>query len=262
MDYFPASWGLVKRSLPPLAAYAAGRLIESYRAGQRASKAIARDPPFATSTTTMRAVPTKRRRTALRRSTVYRTRYVRPRGYGGYRRIVRSAPSAPISIINATTSYHSITCRLNEVHTQDILDVYRFYRLRKVVLHLVPRVDLANSGLVNNYNVSVAAGCDPENNTAPSTISSITALDNHRMSWLTSGGVFKYSFYPKAINTVDSSGTATPVSSYGMNPWLFCNAAGVAIPHYALKLGVKTGANTTMTFDYYLEYHFDVKGFA
>lgn len=260
MDYFPGSWGLVKKSIPPLVGYAAGRLVESYKAGQRAARAVASDPPFATSTRTMRTVSLKRRRVP-RRSYV-RRRFVRPRGDGGYRRIVRSGPSSFLSIINGTVAYSAITPKLSDVYMDDLLAVYRFYRLRKVVLHLVPRIDQANSGLVNNFNIQTAAGCDPENNSPPQSISSITALDNHRMIWLQSGSQFKYTFYPKAINTVDNAGTASAVSSYGMNPWLFCSTTGITVPHYCLKLGVKTGANTTINFDFYLQYHFDVKGFA
>lgn len=151
---------------------------------------------------------------------------------------------------------------LSTVQTSDLTPVYRLYRIRKVVLHLVPRVDNANSGLANNFQGMVAAACDPESTAVPAAITAITAYDNSYQKHIVSGDRFKYTFYPKVTNSVDIGGTATAAGSYAMNPWLRLDATGITVPHLSLKLGVQVTSSTTVSFDAFYEFHFDVKGIA
>ena len=97
---------------------------------------------------------------------------------------------------------------------------------------------------------------------APANLPAVTAYDNSYQKWITSGDRFTYSFYPKVVNAVGNAGATAYAGSYGMNPWLQLNATGLAIPHQALKLSIQTGAATTLTYDMFFEYHFDVKGIA
>ncbi len=129
-------------------------------------------------------------------------------------------------------------------------------------MHLVPRVDPANSGVVNNYQALVAAACDPENTTTPTSIIGITAYDNSYQKFLNAADKFTYTFYPKVTNSIDISGVATAAGSYAMNPWIRLDSTGVTVPHLSLKLGFNVGASTTVAFDYYYDIHFDTRGIA
>lgn len=200
--------------------------------------------------------PTRSRRRYARKRTVPRSPY--------YRRVVRSSGMFPISLLATQSQFITkVNIGINGCETSDLQQVYSLYRLVKVVMRLVPRVDPANSGLSNNWQAVVAAASDPEDQATPTSITGVTAYDNSRQAFVNSGQVFKYTFYPKAANSVDINGTATAIGSYGrMNPWLRLNATGITVPHYNLIIGVTTGTATTTTlnFDYILDYHFDVHG--
>lgn len=236
----------------------------AYELSKRARQQIAIDSrvKFPTWSETMRrkSVPVRR---ATRR--VYKRRTSRPYGRyatGHQRRIIRTSGLQSITYSAATTGGTAITCKLSDVVTSDLQAAYTLYRLRKVVVHLMPRIDAGNSGLTNNFQFMVAAACDPEDTTNPGGVTAVTIYDNSYQKLLTSTDRFKYTFYPKAVNAVGNAGATAFVGSYAMNPWLQLSATGVAIPHNCLKLGFNTGASTTLSFDYYLEYHFDVKGLA
>lgn len=203
-----------------------------------------------------KSVPTRRILTKRRRFNIPRGRYAN----ASSRRVVRCTAVTGIAFAAATTGGAAVQCKLSDVVTSDLQAAYTLYRIRKVVLHLVPRVDPANSGLANNYQFMVAACCDPEDATAPTGTTAVTVFENSYQKFVQSGSKFRYTFYPKAVNAVGNAGATAYVGSYGMNPWLQLNGLGIAIPHLSLKMGFNTGSSTTVNFDYYLEYHFDVKG--
>lgn len=263
---FPGSWNLVKKNLPGLLGAGVGAIAGSIAAGRRAYRQVQLDNRSKFPTWSERKMPLKARFVAKRR---YPTRrrypsYKRRSTSQGWRRVVRTSNiTNPITSL-AAASFNSVVLNptLSYVQTSDLTSAYRLFRVRKVVLHAFPRVDAANSGLASNFTTIMAAACDPEGTSAPANIQAITAYDNGYAKCVPSGQSFKYTFYPKVVNTVDVSGTATAAGSYGMNPWLQLNATGITIPHRQLVFGIQSGANTTLSVDAFFEVHFDVKGMA
>lgn len=183
----------------------------------------------------------------------------------GYRKFVRCTNQfGTIGPIAAGTSvFGAASPVLTSIQTADLVAMYRYYRIDKIVVYLVPRVDPANSGLASNFTCMVAMCCDPEDITAPASTQAVTAYDNSYQKFLTSNSApFKYTFYPKVVNAVGNAGVAAFVGGYGRNPWLNLSAAGILIPHNCLKWAITCGANSTITFDAYFEYHISVKGVA
>lgn len=267
MDFtnsFPGSWSLVRKNLPTLIGAGVGALAGSLSAGRRAYKQVQLDNKnrFPTwSEQKMRSVPARRvggRRITYRRRAIRRTKPVSI----DYRRVVRSTALNTITISAGTFNSLISNFSLNACQTSDLLNAYRLYRIRKVVLHLVPRIDPSNSSLANNFTSVAAAANDPEGTTAPGNLSAVTAYDNGYMKWLKSSQEFRYTFYPKVVNSVDVSGVATAAGSYGMNPWLQLNATGITVPHRQLVLAVGCTSTSTISFDFYFDCHFDVKGMA
>lgn len=267
LNSFPGSWPLVRKNLPALLGAGVGAIASTYAAGRRAYRAIDRDTR-AQRLPTFSYKPSMPQRVAVRRPRMarpYKTRrYARSKGMNtlDHRRIVRSTALSTLSVTAASSAMNSNNILLNTVQTSDLTPVFRLYRIRKVVMHLVPRVDAANSGLVNNFNVQVAACCDPESTTAPTNTQAITAYDNSYSKWVTSGDKFRYTFYPKVTNTVDISSAATPAGSYAINPWLRLDSVGITVPHLCLKFGATLGGGSTLALDYYFDIHFDVRGIA
>lgn len=270
MDYFPASWGLVRKSAGPLLGYAAGRIFEAYKAGKRAARAIDRDSSVPVTWKGSRTVrmpkSTYLKRRAPRR---YRRRmYRRPlyrSGNDGYRRVVRSSGPGTLTLPATqqfAASYNSI--KLNNVVTADLQSVYEMYRIRKVVLHLVPRIDPANSGLTNNFQTLVQCCCDPSG-VSPlfASANQVSAYDNSYSKWVNAGEKYTYTFYPKAINSMFQTGTTTVTSgTYGMNPWIFLDSTGITVDHkeLAVTVSVPTASTVALNFDFYWDIHFDVRG--
>lgn len=256
MDPFPASWGLVKRNLPGLLASGLYTLGSNYLSARR--NIIPRQQPnLPMSTNYRRPIRMMRRR-------VYKRKFNKGMTVNAVKRIVRSTglQGNALSLVATAASYTTLNNTLSQVQTSDLSPIYRLYRLRKVVLHIVPRVDTANSGVVNNIQCLVAACCDPETTAVPTTMTQVTAYDNSYQKFLTSADRFNYTFYPKVTNSVDISGTATGVGSYASNPWLRLDANGITVPHLSLKVAIQAYQATTIGFDYYFDYHFDVRGIA
>lgn len=211
------------------------------------------------------SMPVKRsygaRRVAGRRRSVRRRMYPMAKMSLRSRHIVRSSG---LSTMTATASNFTnllANIQLNQVQTSDLQASWRLYRIKKAVVHLVPRVDTANSGLVNNWSFLVAACNDPEGSaTPPANITTVTAYDNSYQKQIVSGDRFTYTFYPKAVNTIDIAGTATPAGSYSVNPWIQLNSVGITVPHRQLLLAAQASLATTLTFDIYYDIHFEVKG--
>lgn len=205
-----------------------------------------------------RRLPTRRR---------YRPS-VTTRSYSGLsKRLVRKTSLFTTTIApGAAVAYDTRAPQLSQVQTSDLTAIYRLYRLRKVVCYATPRIDPGNSGLLSNQQMYVGMCCDPELNVAPSSLTEVTAYDNHRAVWINAGRTMKYTFYPKAVNSIDVAGTATGVGSYAMNPWIRLDATGITVGHRSLRIFANTGAvaaaSNPISLDYYFEYHFDVKGIA
>lgn len=265
----------MKKNLPGLVGAGLGAVAANFVAGRRAYLQAKKDNEQRFATWSEKKMPLKSMRSARRiggRRYRYRRSYRRPGkvvGDGGSKRLVRTSPIFSTSIaVGAATSFPTYQPTLGSatigVYTADLTSAYRLYRIRKVVLHVIPRIDEANSGLANNYQTYVAAACDPEDTTAASSLIQVTAYDNSYQKWITGSDRLTYTFYPKAVNVVWDGTAASSTGSYGMNPWLQLNATGLAIPHRCLKLAFNTGANATvaLNYDMYLEYHFDVKGIA
>lgn len=258
---FPGSWGLVKRNLPGLVGAGVGAVAGALSAGNRAYRQIRADPRFVT--TSRMASSTFRRPYVAKRKYSARRSGIRRRGtykYNPWRTIVRSSGTLSWAHAAATFSAATIDPTLNQVQTVDLVASYKQFRIKKCVVRVTPRVDTANSGLANNFVSYVTAACDPEGAAAPASLLAMTAYDNSFSKWVPSGDSFTYTFYPKVINTVDVGGAATAAGSYGQNPWLTLNAAGITVPHKRLLLTANTHVATTVNFDLVVDYHFEVKG--
>lgn len=268
LSLFPGSWNLVRKNLPGLLGAGVGALAGSIVAGRKAYNQVQADNRRSRFVTwSERKMPVRMARPLrIGRRRFSRRRFVsRNKGMSlGYRRIVRSTAPVAITITGpAATAQSSTNMVLSNVETSDLQAVYRLYRLRKVVLHLVPRVD-PGAG-TTQLQTLVAAACDPESTAVPAGVTQVTAYDNSFSKWVQAGQRFTYTFYPKVTNTIDVSGTATAAGSYMMNPWLRLDSVGVNVPHLSLKLAVSTGTGlgaATQSFDYYFDHHFDVKGIA
>lgn len=261
-----------RKYLPTLVGAGVGSVLSAIAAGRKAYRQVQADNSFKFPTWSER--PVVRRARMPRRFTMkrrlpsgrrYRRRYSRMKlgktlGEGWPTRLVRTSGPLGLSIAAGVTSFSSTDILLNIVQTSDLVAAYKCYRIRKVVLHLVPRVDYGNSGVANNFQAMVAASCDPEDNAAPTSITQITAYENSYQKFVTAGDRFTYTFYPKVVNAVGNSGAAAYVGTYGLNPWLQLNATGIVIPHQSIKIGIHTSASTTVQFNLFYEIHFDVKG--
>lgn len=257
--------------------------ITAFRAGTSAYRAAVSDPKFPTDWRE-RSVPVSGRSSATvvrpyssemlgakRRWSRKPLYAVRPRRYGvpgkvrgsGWaKRLVRTGNPFALATAASQTVFGSLNMNL-ACKTSDLTGIYRYFRLRKVVLHMVPRVDPANSGLANNFQCMVATCCDPEDDSNPASITDITAYDNSYQKLLHSSDSFKYTFYPKVKNSVSNGGTTVVnAGGYGTNPWLTLDSAGTSVPHFCLKYGINSVSSSTITFTCYYEYHFDVKGIA
>lgn len=266
-SFLPSKTGLVGAAVAGLAA--------AYSAGRRAGSAIDRDKAFPTWTgerTTMPSLKQSRVVSGRRRgySSMYRRRlrygYPRKSYTGLYKRLVRSTGVFANLLIpgGAGAGFLSSTIALSAVRTIDLIGAFRFFRIRKCVVHAVPRVDTSNSGLANNFQAIIGACCDPENTTVPSTVTEVAAYDNSYQKWVQSGQSFRYTFYPKLVNSVGNSGAAAFVGGQtGLNDWIQLNGAGIAIPHNCLKMFANVGSPAPvggLTYDLYVDVHFDVKG--
>lgn len=254
-----------KRPWGSIAALAAGAVGSAISTGLRAGRAISADSSLPV--TWKGEMPMMKRRLPNRPRYGSRKNYLRraviPRPvYSSWRRVVRTGASFESSISAGTFVGAISNMTLNDVKVSDLITAYRLFRLRKVVVYFASKVDSANNGVTNNFVVRVSTACDPEGTTVPANVTDISAYDNSRDGYLTSGSVFKYTFYPKVVNTVDNGGAPSAAGSYSLNPWLQLNSTGAAIPHRQLVWGLTTTASTTVSVSRYFEYHFDVKGMA
>lgn len=270
MNSFPGSWSLVRKNLPSLIGAGVGAVAGSFAAGRRAYKEIQKDNQqsrlLTWSSRSKMPIPSVRRVGGMRRRVVRRPyrriRYSKGMAPLSTKRLVRSTAINSLTQSASTSAYFSANISLNQVQTSDLTAIYRLFRIRKVVVHVIPRVDTANSGVASNFQAFFAAACDPESTATPTSHQQITAYDNSHQKWVTSGDRFTYTFYPKVTNTVDVSGTATAVGSYAINPFLRLDATGITVPHLSMKLGMSTSTATTLVYDWYYDIHFDVRGIA
>lgn len=263
--WFPSWFG-------PAAGIAASAAGATYLAHKVQKSATSRDNLREFVTWKMKRSAPAFARPSGKRRTMYKRRYtarVNPkvRGTGYYRTLMRSTAPLTTSLGAAVIgAYASNNVRLDQIKTSDLLAAYRLFRIRKVVLHLVPRTDPSNQWIganANNFLTEVAAACDPEAVAVPSSLTDVTAYANSYQKWLKVGDEFRYTFYPKVVGAVGSSGATSLVGSYGMNPWLYLDATGVSTPHQSLKLAFNVGTAPGapgLSYDYFYDIYFDVKG--
>lgn len=212
-------------------------------------------------------MPVVARRVAGRRVGFKRRRYTarRTSNAGSVRRLVRwsGAGTATIAAAGSTIGVAS-TIALSGVQTSDLVSNYKFYRIRKVVLHVVPNVALGNSGVTGNGPALLIGYCDPETTTVPTSSQQASAYDNAYMKQIVDGEKFRYTFYPKPVNTMDVAGVATAVGGYGATPWIALTASGITVPHRSYGLWIQNAGPAPAggcIYTFYTEVHFDVKGF-
>lgn len=203
------------------------------------------------------------RRRVLRRPRRYVARYV-PRPVSGDRSmyLTRCTALGAVSLTAGVGTFNQNVV-MSQVQTSDLTPVWRQYKIVKAEFFLWPNVDFGNSGIANNGQAVVATCCDPEGS-GGTTLQSISAFSNSRVAPITSPGQpFKYTFFPKVLNSVDVSGTASAAGSYQSNPWLTLNATGITVPHLRLYGVIQSNVSASVeSFTYYIKYHFLVKGVA
>lgn len=232
-------------------------LSTAYKLSKRSVAAVKSDPPFATSTTMVkRSAP--RGRTAMR----YRKRaFVLPRRLPSlrYRSMVRSTGVAGQFTVTTGIGYIN-SPSLQFVPTTDLIASYRLFRIKKVVFTCYPRVDPANSGIINNHVFTCYAACNEEGPVAlPTASTDVTIYDRHYVKPILSGQKFKYTFYPKVTNSVQGASAAVASGSYKTNPWLKLDATGIQVPHQQLVMFTQnSGTAGSTVFDGYFTLYFDV----
>lgn len=237
----------------------AAAISTAYKLSRRAADAVKSDPLFPTSTTMVKR-PAPRGRTALR----YRKRaYVMPKRMPSlrYRFLYRSTGVGAQFTLTTGIGYINSPA-LSFIPTADLIASYRLYRIKKVVWTVYPRVDPANSGIINNHVFTMYAACNAEGPVAtPAASSDITIYDKHTVRTVTSGSMFKYTFYPKVTNTVQGASSAVASGSYKTNPWLKLDSTGITVPHQQLLAWTQNGGTAgTTVFDGYFTFYFDVMG--
>lgn len=231
----------------------ANALYNQFTAGQRAVNATRRDPPFVT----MPLRKSTMRRTTFRRRKAYIPRRVNVNMRNEFMPMVRcTGPSTVTMASGLSTSYTDTT--LAGVSYGDLTGSYDVYRIRKVTAVFQPLQDAGAGQPVLLFQ----ACCDTQGvSTSLSSDNAVGTFGNYKTAYVPSGRSFTYTYYPKAINTVDNAGTATAVGSYGQNPWLLLTGSGVAIPHKRLLwrvIDTNTGVGT-QKFSLFFQVHFDVK---
>lgn len=235
-------------------------LSTAFKLGRRAYQQSINDPPFPT--TTMPVKMSRPLKVAGRRRNYPRT-FGRRRNTPLYRQYRRSATATTFLSTTTISGGYILSPTLGGVPTADISSAYRMFRIRKCVFTMYPRVDPANSGLVNNFQYTAYMANNPEGPVAaPTSINDMSIYDNCASKPLVSGQVFTYTFYPKVTNSVQGASTAVSAGSYATNPWLKFDAAGLAVPHQQLLVFVQQGGtpgSTTINFEGYVTIYFDVK---
>lgn len=199
-------------------------------------------------------------------STVAR-RYSRRMVKKSFRRMPRMIKDSNIVSFRRTSDPVSLTLAggvvgtaaavyLNQVYTTDLIAGFDSYRIKRVIFTLQPQVDTAQS----YSNLHVYCANDPNaTGGVPSSGSATAQYENFKYGTVASGQSYKYSFYPKVLNSIDIGGTANGLGSYGKyNPWLVLSSTGITIPHYRLLAWVNTAtASNTAVMAYTFTIEFD-----
>lgn len=150
---------------------------------------------------------------------------------------------------------------ISAVNTGDLTAMFDHYRVRKVIVHVTPQIDPANSGVANNSTYTIAAACTTEAVAAPTSLQIVTSYNNAYIKTVAAGGTFQYTFVPSVVNTIDASGVATAAGTYSRNPWIQCDSSGITIPHRRLLLWAQSSVTTLTTkLDIWYEFFIDLKG--
>lgn len=232
------------------------QVYNAYVGGSSAAAAISRDLPFVTS-----MPPRVVRRLKLKPKRRMASRRMVPRNMStGVIPMVRNTGISSIALVGGvSTSFADNT--LSAVFNSDLTSMYDVYRIKKVTVVFTPTYDPGNSSTgVNGQIMHFAVACDTQG--SASSLATTTAAGSflgYKTAFIPSGQTFTYSYYPKAVNTVDNNGAATAVGTYGTNPWLLCNAAGILIPHRRLLWRVETSATSAGSYSLMFQVHFEVK---
>lgn len=174
--------------------------------------------------------------------------------------IVRSGTPTAVTITNGGV-HSSYQPKLSDCVTSDLEAVFNEYKLVKCVVRWTLRKDPSSANSAGYQVYQIALANDPEGIT-PSAFNQTTAYANHRRGYLQSGQDFKYTFVPKATGAVGISGTATAVTTFRQNPWIYLNATGITVPHSQMNYSIMSTDTTAATIqaEYCIDYHFMVKG--
>lgn len=153
---------------------------------------------------------------------------------------------------------------LSQVVTSDLQAVFERYRIISATAVFTKQFDPGNSSAAagTNTQLTICCACDWEGNaTNPTALSDVGSFANAKIGTLTAGRSFSYTFYPRAVNTIDNGGTATAVGTYASNPWILCNSQGVVIPHQRLRVAIDSTSGTDASIvDVYYVIRFAVSG--
>lgn len=183
------------------------------------------------------------------------------RARSGTGRPTRSRPltltrtSLPLPIVQtAGEANGAVTITLNQVQTTDLIGMYDEFKINWVKFRVQPRVDPGQSGITNNTQNWVAAACDVTGQISSPNFTTVTALDNHKVSQLTQRE-FIYTFTPRAINALQAGNLAI-----NRNDWLILSTAGAAVAHQSLLYNIKSlNTSAVLAFDYLLEINFSAR---
>lgn len=269
MDPSPSTWELLRRNKWSVLGRAAGigasafsAIAEGWRQRSRLNSLRSRGFPTWSSSYRGSKMPVRRVSTRRPRRR-YRTSYRRS-GRSSFQNLTRSTGVFTTFSIPAAglTAFKGDNIQLGYVKTSDLITAFDVYRIKKVDLVITQRVDPASSGITNNNVVQVMAACDPVTSAAPTAALDVGAFDNHKVTFLTSGKSWVYSFYPKAVNTVDNAGVTSATGSYSTNPWIQLTVNGCVIPHNSCLMAAQCSApapTAGLVMQYYYRIHFQVK---
>lgn len=180
----------------------------------------------------------------------------KPRSYDSKTRQVTytrfTSPSA--TSLTAGLLSTNLDFTLNQVQTSDLVVMYDTYRINYVRLHFCATVHPGNGGITHNTQVVSYVACEPSAQLTTPTPVQVAAFANAKVA-LVGERTFSYTFKPKATNQLAAG-------AYGVQTgWLYCDAAGVAVPHHRLLWAlVSSDASSVEEFTYWFEVNFTVRG--
>lgn len=193
----------------------------------------------------------RKRVSRVPRSLSYRTEFAQP--------LKRTSGITTINLVaGGLNSFLDI--QLNQVLTSDLTSTFQVFRIKKVQFDLIPNVDPAGSVAAQATSYHVYTANDTQGLvTAPLPLG-VSAYQNYKYGTIVGGEKYRYVFYPKVLNEVNSStSTATAAGSYASNPWLALSPTGILVPHVRLLYSIVSSSAVTPAMQYTVTIWFDVK---